>query len=92
MPSESNLSKELFSNSTVCLWFFVVAVYNGFVAVAALLLVISTFMSNNTVMKPFTPFLLLAAVFGFINTYMLFVLCNRGLNEGFKDKKTHMYY
>jgi uncharacterized membrane protein len=88
MPSEANWSTELLSNSTVCLWFFVVAVYNAILAVLAILLVI--FMSNNKAVKPLTPFVLLAAVFGFVNAYMLFVLCSRGLNEGFKDKKNHM--
>ena len=90
MPSEPNLSKELISNSTVCWWFYIFAIYNGLVAVAAILMAI--FMSSNKDMRSLTPIVLFGAVGAFVNAWFLFLMCNRGINDGFKDKKTHMYY
>lgn len=89
MPSEPNWSTELFSNSTVCMWFYIIAVLDGLVAVLAILMAI--FMSNNKAVKTLTPMVLFGAVIAFVNAWFLFLVCNRGINEGFKDKKNHMY-
>ena len=58
---------------------------NGIVAVVAILLAI--FMSSNKAVRGLTPMVLLGAVVAFLNAWFIFLVCNRGLHEGFTNKK-----
>ena len=75
MPSEPNWSKQI-SNSTVCTWFYALALVNAFFAVAGIVLVLM----SNKVNVPAVVTVLLSAALGFTNTWFLFLVCNRGLN------------
>ena len=80
MPSEPKWSRAI-SNSTVCSWFFLLAVLNAVFAVVGLLIML---MSKNR--SGFVPIFIGSGI-GFVNAWFLFLVCNRGLNEGFKVKK-----
>ena len=81
MPSEPDWSKEI-SSSSVCTWFYALAVLNALFAVAGVLGAL--FLSKS---KGLTMPLLLSGSIGFINAWALFLVCNRGLNtEGFGKK------
>ena len=83
MPSEPNWSKDV-SNSTVCTWFYILALMNGLAAVAGILVFV--FMSKKMSAGLSVP-MLLGAVGAFVNAWFLFLVCNRGLHEGFKVKR-----
>lgn len=74
MPSEPNWSKNI-SNSSVCTWFYALAIVNAFFAIAGIVLVL---MSNKVTMPTVFTVLLSAGV-GFTNAWFLFLVCNRGL-------------
>ena len=75
MPSEPEWSKQI-SNTTVCTWFYILALINAFFAVAGIILVL---MSKKATMGSILT-ILLSAGLGFTNTWFLFLVCNRGLN------------
>lgn len=74
MPSEPNWSKQI-SNTTVCTWFYALALVNAFFAVAGIVLVL---MSKKIAMSSFV-IMILSGALGFTNTWFLFLVCNRGL-------------
>ena len=78
MPSEPNWSKQLLSNNSVCMWFYILAVLNALIAVAGVLTALYASKSRGL-----TPTLLLGGALGFVNAWFLFLVCNRGLHEGF---------
>ena len=82
MPSEPSWSKDI-SNSSVCTWFYVLAVINGIVAVGGLLGAL--FMYKKAPLALMVSLLFSGGV-GFINAWFLFLVCNRGLHEGFKRR------
>jgi hypothetical protein len=88
MPSEPAWSKKI-SNTTVCTWFYILAVVNGLFAVAGVLsaLFLMTKGGKNSFGNMFL--VLVAALVGFTNAWFLYLVCNRGLHEGFADNK-HM--
>ena len=77
MPSEPKWSKQLFSNNSVCMWFYILAVLNALIAVAGVLIALT---SKS---RGLTPTLLLGGALGFVNAWFLFLVCSRGLHEGF---------
>ena len=78
MPSEPDWSKEI-SNSSVCSWFYALAILNAIFAVAGVVRALFLSKSNGLTL----PLLITGSV-GFINAWALFLVCNRGLqNEGF---------
>ena len=77
MPSEPKWSKQLLSNNSVCMWFYILAVLNALIAVAGVLAALT---SKS---RGLTPTLLLGGALGFVNAWFLFLVCNRGLHEGF---------
>ena len=81
MPSEPKWSRAI-SNSTVCTWFFFLAVLNALFAVVGVLGAL--YMSKN---RGLALPLFVSGFLGFVNAWFLFLVCNRGLNEGFKVKK-----
>lgn len=76
MPSEPNWSKNI-SNSSVCTWFYALALVNAFFAIAGIVIVL---MSNKVTMSTVFTVLLSAGV-GFTNAWFLFLVCNRGLRN-----------
>jgi len=85
MPSEPNWSRDI-SNSSVCTWFYAFAIINAIVAVAGIL---------GAVLYKKAPvgvilYLLIFGSISFFNAWFLFVVCSRGLHEGFvytREKK-----
>lgn len=86
MPQEPDWSKSI-ENSTVCFWFYILAVVNGVFAVVAILATLYLIrLGKSNVGSLLT--MLLAGGIGFTNTWFLFLVCNRGLkNEGFYGRK-----
>lgn len=79
MPSEPDWSKSV-SSSSVCSWFYSLAILNGIFAVGGVLGALFFYKSKITMLP-----LLITGSFGFINAWALFIVCNRGLHtEGFK--------
>jgi len=74
MPSEPNWSKQI-SNSTVCTWFYALALVNAFFAVAGIVLVLLT---KKFAMSSFL-IMILSGTLGFTNMWFFFLVCNRGL-------------
>ena len=74
MPTEPNWSREI-SNSSVCTWFYALALLNAFFAVAG---IVGLVMSKRSGMSTLLP-LLISALLGFTNSWFLFLVCNRGL-------------
>ena len=79
MSSEPNWSKNI-SNTSVCTWFFVLAILNAVLAVAG---VLGALFSKGKGML--LPYILTGGV-GFVNAWFLFLVCSRGLHEGFTAK------
>ena len=77
MPSEPNFSKQI-SNSTVCTWFYILAILN---LVFSLSIVVSAlYIKKREIAVNF----LIAGLIGCVNTWFLFLVCKRGLDEGFE--------
>ena len=76
MPSEPNWSKAI-SSTTVCTWFYALAILNAFFAVAGILSVV---MSKRYAFSVIVP-LLLSTTLGFTNAWFMFLVCNRGLKN-----------
>ena len=82
MPTEPEWSKAL-TNSSVCNWFFILATIDAILGVAVVLLGLNLVLKSkintlNAIM------LTLGAAGAFANSWFLFLICNRSLNdEGF---------
>ena len=77
MPSEPNWSKNI-SNTTVCTWFYALAMINlvfGLAGVLSALYLVS--LSKGTMSSAFL--VAFAAAVGFTNSWFFFLTCNRGL-------------
>ena len=79
MPREPSWSKSWFSDATVCTWFYVLAIMNAIVAVLGL--VGAIFFASKGSKSMIIPLLISGSV-GFINSWFLFLVCNRGINRG----------
>ena len=87
MPSEPNWSKSI-SNSSVCTWFYILAVINGIFGVAGVLSALYLLSKGvKGISFMYVLFVLLGALAGFTNAWFFYLVCNRGLHEGFADKK-----
>ena len=85
MPSEPAWSKNI-SGNTVCSWFYFLAVLNLLFGVAGLARVCFSMMGGKGSLVELS-FLMLFIGLGFMNSWFLFLVCNRGLhNEGFGKK------
>jgi len=73
MPSEPNWSKQI-SNSTVCTWFYALAILNLIFAVAGVLGAVLSAKARGLALP-----LLVSGGLGFVNAWFLFLVCNRGL-------------
>lgn len=78
MPSEPIWSKQI-ANSSVCTWFYALAILNAVFAVAGVVGALLMSKKSSGLMGT----LLLSGSLGFINAWFLFLVCNRGLKEGF---------
>lgn len=76
MPGEPEWSKNI-SNSSVCTWFYALALLNAFFAVAG---IVGLIVSKRSSMVSLLP-LLISAILGFTNSWFLFLVCNRGLSS-----------
>jgi hypothetical protein len=77
MPSEPAWSKNI-SSSTVCTWFYALALLNLAFGVAGVLSALFL-MSKGKADAVYMISIMLGASIGFINTWFLFLVCNRGL-------------
>jgi len=81
MVSEPSFLRSI-SNSTVCTWFFILACLNSLVAVSILGLIIFTL--QQKIPLPNTSLLITSGVVALINSWFLFLMCNRLIgNESF---------
>ena len=78
MPSEPAWSKNI-SSSSVCTWFYALALINLFFGTAGVLGSIFLMSKGKHSMVDLV-ITLLAATVGFTNSWAFFVLCNRGIN------------
>jgi hypothetical protein len=84
MISEPAWSKEI-PNSTVCTWFYALAMLNLFVGIAG---VIGSIYLTSIGKSPFGLIIFMGFVtfIAFINMWFLFLMCNRALHEeGWKN-------
>jgi hypothetical protein len=79
MPSEPDWSKQI-SSSTVCTWFYALALVNLFFGVAGVLIGIYA-MSNGKGSIGGVAITVLAVSLGFMNSWFFFLMCNRGINN-----------
>lgn len=86
MPSEPEWLASI-SSSSVCTWFYILAITNSILAIAGVLTVIMILTgSGKTTFMSILPLILSIAI-GFTNAWFMFVVCNRGINkEGFRLK------
>ena len=77
MPQEPDWSKGI-QSSTVCSWFFFLAIINGLVAVVGVIAALYVVSLGKKSMMTVVP-MLLAGGIGFTNAWFLFLVCNRGL-------------
>ena len=88
MPTEPSFLRSI-SNSTVCTWFFILACLNSVVALSIVVLVVFT--ARKLPMQQMLTLLVSASVM-FINSWFLFLMCNRSINRyGFKDHDKKEY-
>jgi len=78
MPQEPDWSKSI-ENSTVCFWFYILAIINAVASAAGVLSVVYLMSIGKSSVGSLLT-MLLAGGIGFINTWFLFLVCNRGLN------------
>jgi hypothetical protein len=76
MPSEPDWSKQI-SNSSVCTWFYALAIINAIFAVAGIGMALFSGKIRTSVMVS----LVLSSIIGFTNMWFLFLVCKRGINE-----------
>lgn len=78
MPAEPSWSKKI-ANSSVCTWFYALAVLNLLFGTAGVLSAL--YMMSKGKENMFGILLVaLAASIGFTNSWFLFLVCNRGLH------------
>jgi len=88
MPSEPAWSKQI-PNSSVCTWFYALALINLFFGVAGVLEGLYAMSKGKRTIGGLSLTFIFVTV-GFINAWAFFVMCNRALHsEGFKDNKKH---
>ena len=75
MPSEPEWSKKI-SDSSVCTWFYALAIINAFFAIAGITLIL---LSKKVHVYSLIS-TILGSTIGFTNAWFLFMVCNRGLN------------
>jgi hypothetical protein len=80
MPSEPAWSKSYFSSSTVCTWFYALAILNAIIAVAGVIGAVILSTRGKGGAATLIP-LLVSGGLGFINAWFLFLMCNRGINK-----------
>jgi len=78
MPSEPSWSKEI-ANSSVCTWFYILAVTNLLFGTAGILYALSLVAKGKAGMF-YILLMAISAAIGFTNTWFLFLVCNRGLH------------
>uniref|UniRef100_A0A6C0AMN6 Uncharacterized protein n=1 Tax=viral metagenome TaxID=1070528 RepID=A0A6C0AMN6_9ZZZZ len=78
MPSEPTWSKQI-PSSTVCTWFYALALINLFFGAAGVLGSLYL-MSNGKGSMSSLAVTVLAASVGFMNSWFFFLVCNRGLH------------
>lgn len=77
MPSEPSWSKKI-SSTTVCTWFYALAIINLLFGAAGILLTlysVSKGKSSNAYLFGY----IIGASIGFMNSWFFFLVCNRGL-------------
>jgi hypothetical protein len=79
MPYEPSWSKDI-SNSTVCTWFYALALINLFFGAAGILSGIYLMSKGRTDIGG-VSIIALSSFVAFINTWFLFLVCNRGLKN-----------
>lgn len=85
MPSEPDWSKQI-ANSSVCTWFYALAILNGIFGAAGVLGSLYLLAKGKSSVGTYL-LVLFSALFGFINSWFLFLVCSRGLNsEGFENQ------
>ena len=77
MPSEPTWSKKI-SSTTVCTWFYILAVLDGIVAAFAIFLALFLMLKGKSSLLNMIM-LVMASLVGFTNSWFLFLVCNRGL-------------
>ena len=86
MPSEPAWSKQI-PSSSVCTWFYALALINLFFGVAGVLMGLYAMSKGKGSMYGLV-ITLVAVSLGFMNSWAFFVMCNRALHsEGFKQNK-----
>ncbi len=79
MPSEPEWLASI-SSSTVCTWFYILAILNSIIAVAGVIGAIIILTTGKAkaiqLLYPLT-----IITFGFINAWSLFIVCKRGINN-----------
>jgi len=78
MPTEPNWSKNI-QDSTVCTWFYILALFNAGAAIAGVIAAVYLITLNKRSLVTLVPMLIVGGV-GFINAWFLFLVCNRSLN------------
>ena len=76
MPSEPDWSKQI-SNSSVCTWFYALAIINAVLAVAGIALALFSGKMRTSVLVS----LVVSSLVGFTNMWFLFLVCKRGIND-----------
>jgi len=79
MPSEPTWSKQI-PSSTVCTWFYALAILNAIMGAAGVLA--ASYLVINGAKGSMTTLLtvIFYTFFVFTNSWFLFLLCNRGIN------------
>ena len=78
MPSEPSWSKQI-SNSSVCTWFFNLAILNGIFGAAGVLSAVYLMSKGVKGSSIEAVLVVMAALVAFTNSWFLFLVCNRGL-------------
>ena len=77
MPSEPNWSKKI-SNTTVCTWFYALAIVNLLFGLAGILLTLNLVLKGKSDNAYLFGYILGASV-SVMNSWFFFLVCNRGL-------------
>lgn len=77
MPSEPSWSKKI-SNTTVCTWFYAIAIVNLLFGVAGIVSALYLMSKGKYDMMQLFAVVLGASI-GFMNSWAFFLVCNRGL-------------
>jgi hypothetical protein len=80
MPSEPSWSKEMISSSTVCTWFYALALLNLALGVAGIIRALYLFLVNKSYVLV-SVIIMLSAMIGITNSWFFFLICDRGINN-----------